>query len=93
MPLDYMLEVMRDTDADERRRDDLARAAAPYVHPRLSAVEYKEPPIDLSKLSDAELEQLWELYRRAGASPNESDGEGAATTPGPACPRTPGMRH
>jgi hypothetical protein len=31
-PLDYMLEVMRDEKADDLRRDDMARAAAPYLH-------------------------------------------------------------
>lgn len=38
-PLDYMLQVLRDENADEARRDDMARAAAPYIHARLSAVE------------------------------------------------------
>jgi phage terminase small subunit len=31
-PLDYMLAVMRDPLARFRRRDAMARAAAPYVH-------------------------------------------------------------
>jgi hypothetical protein len=34
MPLDYMLEVMRDPTADETRRDRMAVAAAPYLHGR-----------------------------------------------------------
>jgi hypothetical protein len=38
-PLDYMLAVMRDPDADPQRRDRMAQAAAPYVHPRAEAVE------------------------------------------------------
>jgi hypothetical protein len=38
-PLDYMLSVMRDIAADEAKRLDAAKAAAPYVHPRLSAME------------------------------------------------------
>ena len=33
-PLDYMLAVMNDEDADSGRRDRMAVAAAPYVHPR-----------------------------------------------------------
>lgn len=37
-PLDYMLRVMRDPSADHERRDKMAAAAAPYVHPRLNAV-------------------------------------------------------
>ena len=39
-PLDYMLSVVRDTEADEKRRDAMASAAAPYVHPKLAAVEH-----------------------------------------------------
>ena len=35
LPLDYMLEVMRDKQEDPRRRDEMAKAAAPYVHPGL----------------------------------------------------------
>lgn len=40
-PLDYMLSVLRDETADEVRRLDAAKAAAPYVHPKLSNVEHK----------------------------------------------------
>jgi hypothetical protein len=39
LPLDYMLAVMRDAGADSKRRDAMAMAAAPYLHPRLSSVE------------------------------------------------------
>jgi hypothetical protein len=38
-PLDYMLRVMRDDMADSNRRDDMAKAAGPYVHAKLAAVE------------------------------------------------------
>ena len=31
-PLDHMLSVMRDENADVRRRDAMAMAAAPYLH-------------------------------------------------------------
>ena len=34
LPLDYMLKVMRDPEADLARRDRMATAAAPFVHPR-----------------------------------------------------------
>jgi hypothetical protein len=37
-PLDYMLAVMRDPRASAKRRDEMAKAAAPYVHPRLAAL-------------------------------------------------------
>ena len=37
MPLDYMLAVMRDPLADVRRRDRMAKAAAPYCEKRAAA--------------------------------------------------------
>lgn len=39
-PLDYMLGVMRDPAIAADRRDDMAKAAAPYVHPKLAAIEH-----------------------------------------------------
>lgn len=39
-PLDYMLSVMRNVEADEAKRLEAAKSAAPYVHARLSAVEH-----------------------------------------------------
>lgn len=39
-PLEYMLGLMRDEQADESKRLDAAKAAAPYCHARLSAVEH-----------------------------------------------------
>lgn len=47
-PLDYMLTVMNDTQADSERRDRMAIAAAPYVH---------EKPSDKT-LGKKELQQL-----------------------------------
>ena len=38
-PLDWMLQVLRDPSQPNERRDDMAKAAAPYVHPRLAAVD------------------------------------------------------
>lgn len=38
-PLEWMLSVLRDIEQPIDRRDDMAKAAAPYVHPRLSSVE------------------------------------------------------
>lgn len=35
-PLEYMLNVMRNPDADDKRRDAMAAAAAPFIHARLS---------------------------------------------------------
>ena len=39
MPLHYMLSVMRDANAEPKRRDAMAMAADPYLHPRLTSVE------------------------------------------------------
>jgi hypothetical protein len=38
-PLMHMLGVLRDETQPDGRRDDMAKAAAPYVHPRLSQVD------------------------------------------------------
>ena len=38
LPVDYMLGVMRDESLDSRLRIDAAKAAAPYVHQKLSAI-------------------------------------------------------
>jgi hypothetical protein len=58
-PLEYMLRVMRDPTADERRRDAMASAAATYLHPKLSSVtgtfSHKHEP---SELSDSDLAHI-----------------------------------
>lgn len=41
LPLDFMLNRMRDEEAPMAERLDMAKAAAPYVHARLSSVEAK----------------------------------------------------
>ena len=38
-PLEYMLRVLRDPATEHKRRDDMARGAAPYIHPRLATTE------------------------------------------------------
>lgn len=39
LPLDYMLKIMRDPEMDHTRRDDMAKASAPFVHSKLSSVD------------------------------------------------------
>lgn len=39
LPLDYLLQVMRDPNSDEAKRLDAAKAAAPYIHPKLQPVD------------------------------------------------------
>jgi len=41
MPLDYMLLLMRDANADNKRRDAMATSAEPYLHSKLSAIDAK----------------------------------------------------
>lgn len=38
-PLDYMLGILRDEEQTTENRFEAAKAAAPYVHPKLSTVE------------------------------------------------------
>ena len=39
-PLEYLTSIYRDPGADEARRLDAAKAAAPYVHPKLASIEH-----------------------------------------------------
>lgn len=43
-PLEYMLAVLGDPTADQKRRDAMAVAAAPYMHARLQAVSLGSEP-------------------------------------------------
>ena len=40
VPLEYLLKVMRDEHASLEARFEAAKAAAPYVHPKLASVEH-----------------------------------------------------
>lgn len=42
-PLEYLSSVYRDTDVDEAKRIDAAKAAAPYVHPKLATTTLQGP--------------------------------------------------
>jgi hypothetical protein len=41
MPLDFLLRLMRDANAPIARRLEAAKAAAPFLHPKLSAIDAK----------------------------------------------------
>ena len=47
-PLEYMLAVMNDPDADPVRRDRMAIAAAPYVHPKVEERGNKETAAEVA---------------------------------------------
>lgn len=49
-PLEYMLSVLRDPNAEKAERAWAAEKAAPYIHPRLSTVQHggdQENPLRL----------------------------------------------
>ncbi len=50
-PLEYMLAVMRDPEADKERRDRMANAAAPYIHAKIATVD--NPVVNVNS-SDSE---------------------------------------
>ncbi len=57
-PLDYMLGILRDDKQEIDKRMWAAEKAAPYVHPRLAAVEHTGKdggPIETRELSPLEL--------------------------------------
>ena len=40
LPLDYMLKIMRDPAQPAPRRDEMAKAAAPFLHAKLQSVQH-----------------------------------------------------
>lgn len=68
-PLDYMLSVMRDPKADNRRRDAMAMAAAPYIHPKLNSVEPK-PIVDPDR---PKTEMIKVVFVRPRPQPDDDD--------------------
>jgi hypothetical protein len=51
LPLDFLLRIMRDDAADEAKRIDCAKAAAPYLHPKLQPVDDQGDSAQKHKLS------------------------------------------
>ena len=77
-PLDYMISVMRDETATRPERLEAAAKAAPYVHPRLSAIEYTAPAepeedVDFSDLTADERELLRRLLESVEARRRNGD--------------------
>ena len=48
LPVDYLLQVMLDQSLDTRLRIDAAKAAAPYVHQKLSAISVDRTAPDVT---------------------------------------------
>lgn len=59
LPLEFMLDALRDESRPFDVRMDAAKAAAPYVHPRLSQVDANVTrKRDVTDLSTDELDEL-----------------------------------
>jgi len=57
-PLDYMLDVMRDPAVGPARRDEMAKLALPYLHPKPTAIEHTGKdggPIEISDISETDI--------------------------------------
>lgn len=82
-PLDYMLRVMRNPKASDARRDEMAKAAAPYVHPKLASMQHTGrnggpiQTVDLTKLSLDDLDKLESIF-----GPLAGSSDDAAADPG-----------
>ena len=68
LPLERLLRRMVDKTESERYRDQLAIAAAPFVHPRLSAIT---APMATYEMTDEQLEGL--LQREAEYARQQGD--------------------
>lgn len=84
-PLEYMLKVMRNPKADDSRRDDMAKAAAPYVHPKLASMQHTGrnggpiQTIDVTRLkgmTDKELDLLERALVQIGIADGDQGREG-----------------
>ncbi len=70
-PLDFMLDLLRDEEQPPHIRLDAAKSSAPYVHPRLSAIEHTGKgggPVEVRAVPDDRLEcDIGELEGRLAA--------------------------
>jgi hypothetical protein len=66
LPLDYMLSVMRNENLDMAKRVDMAKAAAPYLHPKMSPVEAKS-----NEQSGAEVDGITVRFVRPRLQPED----------------------
>ena len=73
-PLGYMLELLRNVDLPRADRFEAAKAAAPYVHARLAAVEHSGS-IGVKRASEVTDDELANIAagRSEGASPTPID--------------------
>ena len=77
-PLEVLLESMHAARAEGERAEavDCAKAAAPYVHPKLAPASPPTPvheAVDYDVLSDTELAQLEKIYSKLLKQPPASE--------------------
>jgi hypothetical protein len=65
-PLEYMLAVMRDADADLVRRDRMAMAAAPYCHSRMADDRIGKKEVKNAKAAASSMAWMGDLSWREG---------------------------
>ena len=90
-PLDYLVSVYRDETATRPERLEAAAKAAPYVHPRLSAIEYTAPAepeedVDLSELDQEDrdaLRKMLEKHAKRDTDDGDQPGQGVSNDLGP----------
>lgn len=76
LPLDYMLQVLRNTRNSQEVRLDAATKAAPYVHPKLQQIASKVAltgKLTLEQLVEASLPKPGEAESEAEAEPEQKD--------------------
>jgi hypothetical protein len=67
-PIEFLLNVMRDETHEFHARLDAAKAAAPYIHPRLTSVEATVSH-DLGSMDDDDLDRaIADAAAQAGAA-------------------------
>ena len=73
-PLEFMLKRMRDEAADPMLRFEAAKAAAPYVHPKLAAIEHTGKdggPIETVDMTETEVARRIAFALQKGAQAQE----------------------
>lgn len=77
-PLSFMLDIMRDVTEDKARRLDAAKAAAPFVHPKLANIEHsgdKDKPVVMEHIG-LEANAFTSRITRLNAGASEAEGAG-----------------
>lgn len=77
LPLDYMMRIMRDNRMPKARRDEMAKAAAPYFHSKLSSVEVKNKKGEKFRVATADMtpKEAMDVYLQTLSQPTFEDDE------------------